>query len=231
MHYWLSITEDKDLVSLHLTQTCSFPFTITRAPLPWQHVTQSQVHPEQPKPLGKGKVLLSCPCDNLLQGESEECYQGQTLHVPLSFLYLTFLIVTNSKFKGEGATLTVQFSSVTQSCLTLRDPIDYSSQASLPITNCLSLLKLMSIESIMLCNPLILCHLLLLLPSIFPSIRIFSNESVLRIRWPKCTGVSASASVLPMNIQNLFPLGLTGCISLLSKGLSRVFSNTTVQQG
>ena len=102
MHYWLTITEDKDLVSLqHLTQTCSSPFTITRAPLPWQHVTQSQVHPGQPKPLGKGKVLLSCPCDNLLQGESEECHQGQTLHVPFSFLYLTFLIVTNSKFIGE----------------------------------------------------------------------------------------------------------------------------------
>ena len=63
---------------------------------------------------------------------------------------------------------------------------------------------------------------LLLLPSIFPSIRVFSNESVLHI------GVSASASVLPMNIQDWFPLGWTGWISLLSKGLSRVFSNTRV---
>ena len=60
---------------------------------------------------------------------------------------------------------------------------------------------------------LILCHYLLLLPSIFPSIRVFSNESALRIRWPSI-GVSASTSVLSMNIQDWFPLGLTGWISL-----------------
>ena len=62
---------------------------------------------------------------------------------------------------------------------------------------------------------------LLLLPLIFPSIRVFSNELALCIRWPKN---GASASVLSMNIQDWFPLGLTGLISLLSKGLSRVFS-------
>ena len=70
---------------------------------------------------------------------------------------------------------------------------------------------------------------LLLLPSIFPSIRVFSNKSVLHIRWPN-TGVAASASVITMNIQDWFPLGWTGWISLQSKGLSRVFSNTTVQK-
>ena len=102
-------------------------------------------------------------------------------------------------------------------------------QASLSITNSQSLLKLMSIESVMPSNYLILCHPLLLLPSIFPSIRVFSNESVLCIRWPSI-GVSASTSVLPMNIHDLFPLGWTGWISLQSKGLSRVFSNTTVQK-
>ena len=75
----------------------------------------------------------------------------------------------------------------------------------------------------------ILCHPLLLLPSIFPSIRVLSNESVLPIRWPKYWA-SASASVLPINIQNWPPLRLTGWISLQSKGLSRVFSNTTVQK-
>ena len=69
----------------------------------------------------------------------------------------------------------------------------------------------------------------LLLPSIFKSIRVFSNESVLHIRC-QSIGVSASASVLPMNIQDWFPLGWTGLISLLSKGLSRVFSNTTVER-
>ena len=102
-------------------------------------------------------------------------------------------------------------------------------QASLSITNSRSLLKLMSIESVMPSNHLILCHPFLLLPSIFPSIRIFSNELVLCIRWPNI-GVSASASVLLMNIQDWFPLGLTGWISLQSKGLSRIFSNTIVQK-
>ena len=114
----------------------------------------------------------------------------------------------------------------------LATPCTVARQASLSITNSQSLLKLMSIELVIPLNHLILClcHPLLLLPSIFPSIRVFSNESVLCIRWPKSIGVSASASVLPMNIQDWFLLGLTGCISLLSKGLSRVFSNNTVQK-
>ena len=67
----------------------------------------------------------------------------------------------------------------------------------------------------------------LLLPSIFPINRVFSSESALCIRWPKY-GASASASVLPMNIQDWFPLGFNGLISLLSKGLSRIFFSTTV---
>ena len=103
-------------------------------------------------------------------------------------------------------------------------------QASLSITNSRSLLKLIAIESVMPFNHLILCHPLLLLPSIFPSIRVFSNESAFRIRWGQSIGVSASVSVLPMNTQDWSPLGWTGWISLLSKGLSRVFSNTTVQK-
>ena len=70
-------------------------------------------------------------------------------------------------------------------------------QASLSITNSRSLLKLMSIQSVLLSNHLILCHLLLLLPSIFPSIRVFSNESALRIRWPKY--LSFSFSISPPN--------------------------------
>ena len=75
-------------------------------------------------------------------------------------------------------------------------------QASLSITNSQSLLKFMSIESVMPSN-LILCHPLLLLLSIIPSIRVFSNESVLCIRWPKYWSFSASASVLSMNIEQL----------------------------
>ena len=101
-------------------------------------------------------------------------------------------------------------------------------QASLPITNSWSLLKLMSIQSVMPSNHLILCCSLLFLLSIFPSIRVFSNESV--ASGGQSIGVSASGSVLPMNIQDLFPLELTGWISLQSKGLSRVFSNATVQK-
>ena len=76
---------------------------------------------------------------------------------------------------------------------------------------------------------LILGRRLLLLPPIPPSIRVFSNESTLRMRWPSI-GASASASVLPMNTQDLSPLGWTRWISLQYKGLSRVFSNTTVQK-
>ena len=87
----------------------------------------------------------------------------------------------------------------------------------------------MSIESVMPFNHLILCRLLLLLPSIFPSIRVFSNESALRIRWPKYW--SFSFSISPSN-EYSGPISFrwTGWISLQSKGLSRVFSNTTAQK-
>ena len=87
----------------------------------------------------------------------------------------------------------------------------------------------MSIESVMSSNHLILCHPLLLLPSSFPSVRVFSNESVLRIRWPKYWSFT-SVSVLSINIQDWFPLGWIDLISLLSKGLTRLFCNTTVQK-
>ena len=99
------------------------------------------------------------------------------------------------------------------------------------ITNSLSSPKLMFIESVMPSNHLILCHPLLLLPSISPSIRVFSNESALRIRQPKYW--SFSFNISPSNEypgQIRSPLGWTGWISLQSKGLSRVFSNTTVQK-
>ena len=100
-------------------------------------------------------------------------------------------------------------------------------QASLSFTISWSLLKLMSIESVMSSNHFILSRPLLLLPSIFPSIRVFSNESILCSR---CQSIGTSASVLPMNIQDWFPLELTGLISLQSRRLSRVFFNTTVQK-
>ena len=100
-------------------------------------------------------------------------------------------------------------------------------QATLSITNSRSLLKLISIEPMMPSNHLILCHPLLLLPSVFSSIRIFSSELVLHISWPKYW--SFSFSISPSNEYSV-PLGLTAWISLQSKGLSRVFSNITVEE-
>ena len=94
-------------------------------------------------------------------------------------------------------------------------------QASLSITNSKSLLKLMSIESVMPANHLILCYLLLLPPSIFPSIRVFYNESVLHIRWPKYWSFSFSISIFN-EYSGLISFRIIGWISLQSKGLSRV---------
>ena len=97
-------------------------------------------------------------------------------------------------------------------------------QAFLSFTISQNLLKVMSIELMMPSKHLILFHPLFLLPSIFPSIRVFSNESAFCIRWPK--DWSFSFSISPSNEYS----GLTGLISLQSKGLSRVFSNNTVQK-
>ena len=111
----------------------------------------------------------------------------------------------------------IYFSSVAQSCLTLCDPMDYSTQASLSITNSWSLLKFMSTELVMPSNHLILCRPLLLPPSTFPSIRVFSNESVLRIRWPKCWSFSYT---YPSDI--LTQMGNTIYISLFITALFEI---------
>ena len=152
------------------------------------------------------------------------------------------------------------FSSVAQSCPTLCNPMNCSTpglpvhhlylqfssvqslsrvqlfvtpwtaahQASQSNTNSRSPPKLMLIESVMPSNHLILFCSLLLLPSIFPSIRVFSNESALCIRWPKYWSFSISPSNEYSGL--ISSPGWTGWISLQSKGLSRVFSNTTVQK-
>ena len=125
----------------------------------------------------------------------------------------------------------IQFSSVQSlSCVWLLvTPWAAACQASFIITNSRNLLKLMSTESVTPSNHLILCHPLLFLPSIFPSIRVFSSESILYIRWPKYW--SFSFSISPSNeYSGLILLGWTGLISLQSKGLSRVFSKTKVQK-
>ena len=119
--------------------------------------------------------------------------------------------------------LIISFSSVQSlSCVQLfATPGIAARQASLSITNSRSSLRFMSIESVMPSSHLILCRPLFLLPPIPPSIRVFSSESTLHMRWPKYW--SFSFSIIPSK-------EIPGLISLQSKGLSRVFSNTTVQK-
>ena len=127
--------------------------------------------------------------------------------------------------------LRLQFSSV-QSLSHVRlfaTPWTAAHQASLSITNSRSPPKPMSIESVMPSKHLILCCPLLLLPSIFPSVRVFSKESVLRIRWPKYW--SFRFSIRPSNEhQGLISFRMDWLNLLVVQGLSRVFSNTTVQK-
>ena len=104
---------------------------------------------------------------------------------------------------------------------------------SLSFTISGSLLKLTSIESVMLSNQFILCHLLSSCPQSFPESGfcfVFSPISGLFVSGGQSIGVSVSASILPMNLQDWFCLGLTGCISLQSKGFWRVFSSPTIQK-
>ena len=108
-------------------------------------------------------------------------------------------------------------------------PWTAANHVSLSITNSWSLLKLMSIKSVRPPNYLILCRPLLLLPSIFPASGSFPMSQFF-VSGGQSFGASASASVRLMNIQDRFPLGWTGWISLLSKGFLRVFSNTAVQK-
>ena len=151
-------------------------------------------------------------------------------------LNLSVSAIFNKKKKKKRCipglhSVSVQFSSV-QSLSRVRVFVTLwtaAHQASLSLINSWSPPKLISFESVMPSNHLILCHPLLLLPSIFPIIRVFSNESAILIRWPKYW--SFSFNISPSNEHpGLSPLGWTGWISLQSKGLSRVFSNTTVQK-
>ena len=124
----------------------------------------------------------------------------------------------------------VQFSSVSQLCLTLCDPKDCSTpRPPCPSPTPRDYPNSCPLSPVMPSNHLILCCPLLLLPSIFPSIRVFSKSQFFA-SGGQSIGVSALASVLPMNTQDWSPLGWTGWISLQSKGLSRIFSNTTAQK-
>ena len=136
------------------------------------------------------------------------------------YIFFFFLFFLRHQFSS------VQFS---QSCLSLCNPMDCSTPG-LPVHHQLpEFIQTMSIESVMPSNHLIFCHPLLLPPSVFPSIWSFLMSQFFA-SGTHSIGVSASASVLPMNIWDWFPSGLTGWISLQSEGLSRVFSNTTVQK-
>ena len=122
-----------------------------------------------------------------------------------------------------------QFSSVAQSCLTLCNRMDCSTP-SLPVHHqSWSLLKLMPTESVIPSNHLILCHPLLLPLSIFPSIRVFSNESTFLIRWPKYWNFRFNISP-SKEYSGLIFCTMDWLALQQSKGLSRVFSNTTVQK-
>ena len=118
---------------------------------------------------------------------------------------------------------------VTQSCPTLCNPMDCDTPGFPVLRISWSLLRLMSIDSVMSSNHLILCRLLLLLPQSFlasgsfPVSQFFASGG-------HSIGASASASVLPVNTQGWFPLGWTGLISLQSKGLARVFSSTRIRK-
>ena len=143
----------------------------------------------------------------------------------MEYIFLNNLLL--NKFSSKN-----WFSSVQSlSCVRLYNPTDCSRQAFLSITNSQSLLKLMSIESVMPFNHLILCDDVPFssclqsfpAPGSLPMSPFFASGG-------QSIGTSVSASVLPMNIQDWFPLGRTGWISLKTKGLSRVFSNITVQK-
>ena len=160
--------------------------------------------------------------------EYESCYMNIKLSKGLSS---PRFIKQFHKAMHIPISLSVQFSSVQLfSCVRLFvTPWIAAHQSSLSITNSRSLLKLMSIEPVMPSNHLILCHSLLLLPSNFPSFRVFSSESVLHIRYPKYWSFHFSISP-SSEYSGLIFFRIDWLISLQSKGRSRVFSNITVQK-
>ena len=184
-------------------------------------------------------LICSMTCGNLVpQSGTEPAYpalQGGFLTTaqpekshdksfPCTFLFLCLLY---NHLVGTATTiipvlLKLQFSSVAQSCLTLCDPMNCSTPGLPSITNSWSSLKLMSIESVMPSSHLMFCRPLLLLPSIFPSIRGFSNQSILHIRWPKywsfSFGISCSnehSGLISFRVDWISNLAVQGAIKSL----------------
>ena len=169
----------------------------------------------------ESEVAQSCPT---LSDPMDCSLSGSSVHGIFQARVLEWVVIAFSKQSWS-----VQFSSVAQSCPTLCNPMNKARQASLSITNSWSSLKLMPIEWVMPSSHLILYRPLLLLLPIPPSIRVFSSESTLCMRWPKYW--SFSFSISPSNEHpGTISFRWTGWISLQSNGLSRVFSNTTVQK-
>ena len=158
-------------------------------------------------------ILASCGCCNKLLAKITEIYYFTALKAKSQGVFRATL---------PGKALGVQ----SLTCVWLCDPMNCSMPGLPVLTISLSLLKLTCIESVMPSNHLILCGPISFCPPSFPASGSFPVSELFE-SGGQSFGVSASASVLPMNIQGWVPLGLTGLI-LLSKGLSRVFSNTTV---
>ena len=180
-------------------------------------------------------IRISLPCWEEAQGVPGEAQVdenwGSWLITPAEFSVRTNYNNINKTILDFLVFLSPQFSSV-QSLSRVQlfvTPWIAAHQASLSITNSQSSLRLTSIESVMPSSHLVLCRPLLLLPPIPPSIRVFSNESTLRMRWPKYWSSSFSI-ILPKKSQGWSPSEWTSWISLQSKGLSRVFFNTTVHR-
>ena len=214
-HLWLWSSSSFIWSHLRICHTCKVTFS--RVPLlncwgqaRWEFITPPQ-HPlltPVPSPtMDRGRGLWS-NCQHILATQHRVC--------------------TTHTWWGSGQA-TLRYApwhlcccSVAKSCPNLCDPIDCSMPGSPVLHYLLELLKLMSTASVMPSNHLSLCLPLILLSSIFPSIKVFSSESAVHIRWPGIV-VSASASVLPKNIQGWFLLGVTGLISLLSSTLKSLF--------
>ena len=159
-------------------------------------------------------ILASCGCCNKLLAKITEIYYFTALKAKSQGVFRATL---------PGKALVVQ----SLTCVWLCDPMNCSMPGLPVLTISLSLLKLTCIESVMPSNHLILCGPISFCPPSFPASGSFPVSKLFASR-DQSTRPSASASVLPINIQGWFSLGLTGLISLLSKGLSRVFSSTTV---
>ena len=177
------------------------------------------------------KLCWPLPCFILCFKTKSACYSRYLLTsyfcIPIPcdekdiFLFLVLVLEGLEVFISSVQSLSRVWTFVT--------PWTTACQASLSITNSQGLLKLMSIESVMPSNHLILCHPLLLLPSIFPSIRVFSNESALRIRWPKYWNLSFNMS-LSNEHPGLISFRMDWLDLLAVQGTPRVLSNTTVQK-